>query len=56
MRRAELTGVYVVDAKGVPQLRQVRLGRALGDGVEVLAGVAAGERVATDPQAAARVR
>ena len=56
VRRAELTGVYVVDAKGVPQLRQVRIGRALGDGVEVLAGVAAGERVATDPQAAARVR
>ena len=56
VRRAELTGVYVVDAKGVPQLRQVRLGLALGDGVEVLAGVAAGERVATDPQAAARVR
>ncbi|HMN75065.1 MAG TPA: efflux RND transporter periplasmic adaptor subunit [Burkholderiaceae bacterium] len=56
VRRAEMTGVYVVDAKGVPQLRQVRLGRAAGDSVEVLAGVSAGERVALDPQAAAQVR
>ncbi len=56
VRRAELTGVYVVDANGRPLLRQVRLGPASGDEVEVLAGVAAGDRVATDPQAAARVR
>ena len=56
VRRAEMTGVYVVDAKGKPQLRQVRLGRAAGDKVEVLAGVSAGERVALDPQAAAQVR
>lgn len=56
VRRAELTGVYVVGADGRPLLRQVRLGRAAGDTVEVLAGVSAGERVALDPQAAARVR
>jgi hypothetical protein len=56
VRRAELTGVYVVDADGVPALRQVRLGRKAGDTVEILAGVSAGERVALDPQAAARVR
>jgi RND family efflux transporter MFP subunit len=56
VRRAELTGVYVLDASGRPLLRQVRLGPAAGDEFEVLAGVAAGERVATDPQAAARVR
>lgn len=56
VRRAEMTGVYVVDAKGVPQLRQVRLGRAVGDSVEVLAGLSAGERVALEPQAAAQVR
>jgi multidrug efflux pump subunit AcrA (membrane-fusion protein) len=54
VRRAEMTGVYVVDAKGVPTLRQVRLGRASGDTVEVLSGLSAGERVALDPQAAAR--
>lgn len=56
VRRAELTGVYVVGADGRALLRQVRLGRAEGDRVEVLAGVAANERVALDPQAAARVR
>ena len=56
VRRAELTGVYVVDAQGKPQLRQIRLGRAAGDSVEVLAGVSAGERVAIDPQAAAQLR
>lgn len=56
VRRAELAGVYVVGADGKPLLRQVRLGRASGDQVEVLAGVSAGERVALDPQAAAQLR
>jgi len=56
VRRAELTAVYVINADGRPLLRQVRLGRADGDTVEVLSGVAAGERVAVDPQAAARLR
>ncbi len=56
VRRAELTAVYVVGDSGRPALRQVRLGPAAGDEVEVLSGVAAGDRVATDPQAAARVR
>ena len=54
VRRAEMTGLYVVDAKGAAQLRQVRLGRVQGANVEVLSGVSAGERVALDPQAAAR--
>ena len=54
VRRAEMTGVYVLDAKGHPILRQVRLGRAVDDSVEVLSGVSAGEHVALDPQAAAR--
>jgi RND family efflux transporter MFP subunit len=54
VRRAELNAVYVVDAKGVALLRQVRLGRGVGDSVEVLSGLSAGERVALDPQAAAR--
>ena len=56
VRRAELTAVYVLDAAGKPVLRQVRLGRSQGDQVEVLAGLMAGERVTTTPQAAARVR
>lgn len=56
VRRAELTGVYVIGADGKPLLRQVRLGPTSGGQVQVLAGLAAGERVALDPQAAARVR
>jgi len=56
VRHAELTAVYVLGADGKPVLRQVRLGRSQGDQVEVLAGLMAGERVVTTPQAAARVR
>lgn len=56
VRRAELTAVYVLGADDKPLLRQVRLGRLSGANVEVLSGVAAGERVALDPQAAARQR
>jgi len=54
LRRTELSGVYVLDDKGVPTLRQVRLGRTDGDRFEVLAGVSTGERFALDPRAAAR--
>lgn len=56
VRRAELTAVYVLGTDGKPVLRQVRLGRSQGEQVEVLAGLMAGERVVTTPQAAARVR
>ena len=56
VRRAELAAVYVVPDDGRPLLRQVRLGPAAGDRVEVLSGLSAGERVALDPQAAARIR
>lgn len=56
VRRAEMTGLYVISPDGRPVLRQVRLGPTLGDSVEILSGVSAGERVALDPQAAARVR
>ena len=54
VRRAEMTGLYVMDSNGKPVLRQVRLGRTEGDQVEILSGLSAGERVVTDPQAAAR--
>jgi multidrug efflux system membrane fusion protein len=50
LRRAEMTGVYVLDAQGQPRLRQVRLGRAAGELVEVLSGVRKGEQVAADPK------
>ncbi|SPE27030.1 Efflux transporter, RND family [Burkholderiales bacterium] len=55
VRRTEMTGLYVLDSNGRPLLRQVRLGPQLNDRVEILAGVAAGERIALEPQAAARV-
>lgn len=54
VRRGDLRGVYVADDAGSYRLRQVRLGRAQGDSVEVLSGLNAGERVALDPVAAAR--
>ncbi|HJV85254.1 MAG TPA: efflux RND transporter periplasmic adaptor subunit [Noviherbaspirillum sp.] len=56
VRRAEMTGLYVIDAKGQAILRQVRTGRVEGERIEILSGVAAGERVVLDPQAAARSR
>jgi RND family efflux transporter MFP subunit len=56
VRRAEMTGLYVLDPNSRPVLRQVRLGRIVGDRVEILAGLSAGERVVSDPQAAARNR
>lgn len=56
VRRAEMTGLYVLDTQGRPLLRQVRLGRVDGDRVEVLSGLMAGEAVVTDAQAAGRAR
>jgi len=53
VERSELTAVYVLDGEDLPRLRQVRLGRTLPDGrVMVQAGLDAGERVVTDPDAA----
>jgi len=54
VHRAEFDAVYVIDKQGKPQLRQIRLGRAEGANVEVLAGLDAGERIASDPLAAAQ--
>lgn len=49
LRRGELTAVYAVSGKGFV-LKAVRLGEDHGaDGVEILAGINAGERVASDP-------
>lgn len=52
VRRSEITGVYVVGDDNAVRLRQLRLGHRYGDQVEVLAGLAPGERVAADPAAA----
>ncbi|MDE2407657.1 MAG: efflux RND transporter periplasmic adaptor subunit, partial [Xanthomonadaceae bacterium] len=50
-QRGELSGVYVVDG-GRLLLRQLRLGARDGATVEVIAGLKAGEVVASDPVAA----
>jgi RND family efflux transporter MFP subunit len=56
VHRSELTAVYVVDGAGAPRLRQVRLGAVADErGVEVLAGLRPGERVALDPVAAGTI-
>jgi RND family efflux transporter MFP subunit len=50
VRRGEVAAVYVDSGNGRLSLRQLRLGDAVGAGeIEVLAGLATGERVATDP-------
>lgn len=48
--RSEVTAVYTVDRQGGIHFRQVRLGEPVGPNeVEVLAGLASGEMVATEP-------
>lgn len=50
--RSEVTAVYAIDAGNRVSLRQVRPGHRFGDRIEVLAGLAEGERIALDPVAA----
>lgn len=52
VRRADLTGVYVLNESDRPLLRYVRLGRQRGDLIEVLSGVQVGNRVLNDPDSA----
>ena len=47
--RSEVTGVYVIDTRGLISLRYVRPGHRFGDQVEILSGLVAGERIALDP-------
>ncbi len=54
VHRGEVSGVYVVAPDHTVLLRQVRLGHRYGTKVEVLAGLASGERIATDAGAALR--
>lgn len=54
VRRGEVAAVYVQTPDNRLSLRQLRLGDAVGRGeIEVLAGLAAGDRVVTDPVKAA---
>jgi len=54
VERSEVTAVYVLGEDDRPGLRQVRVGRRSDGQVEILAGLLDGERIATDPHAAAR--
>lgn len=47
--RSEVVAVYVIDPDGRIGFRQIRVGRELPEGFEVLAGLRQGERVALDP-------
>ena len=49
IRRSEVSGVYVVNDDNEVRFRQVRVGGVFGDRVEILAGLAEGERIAVDP-------
>jgi len=50
LKRGEVTAVYVVDRDGRALLRQVRVGEPVAGGmVEILAGLAGGERIAQNP-------
>jgi RND family efflux transporter MFP subunit len=52
--RSEVIGVYVINKDGKPALRQIRLGKKLDEqNISVLAGLDAGETIATDPVQAA---
>ena len=54
VRRGEVAAIYVQTPDNRLSLRQLRLGDAVGQGeMEVLAGIAAGDQVVTDPVKAA---
>lgn len=46
VEKGQLSGVYAVDDQGVMTYRIVKTGRTYGDDVEVVSGLAAGERIA----------
>jgi RND family efflux transporter MFP subunit len=54
VRRGELTSVYVVDGDGFARMRLVALGSAVGNTVEVLSGLDAGEKIV--PQLSNEIR
>lgn len=54
VERSEVTAVYVLDESGHTSMRQVRIGDRFDEGIEILSGLAPGERVASDPLAAVK--
>ena len=51
LQRQELKAVYVIGNDNRPRLTQVRTGRVTDQGIEILAGVDAGQTIATDANA-----
>ncbi|MBU2754450.1 efflux RND transporter periplasmic adaptor subunit [Acidithiobacillus sp. CV18-2] len=45
LNRAGIPGVFVVNSQGVAEYRMVRPGQKIGDQVQILAGLSAGERI-----------
>jgi RND family efflux transporter MFP subunit len=50
IKRGQLTGVWIVRADGIAHLRWVRLGRPIGDSLEILSGLAGDETVVLSTQ------
>jgi multidrug efflux pump subunit AcrA (membrane-fusion protein) len=48
VERGQLTGLYVVDDRGVARLRLVTVGARQADRVEILSGLSAGERIVVE--------
>jgi multidrug efflux pump subunit AcrA (membrane-fusion protein) len=48
IERGELTGLYVVGSDSLARLRWVKVGRRLGESIEILSGVTSGERLLAD--------
>lgn len=49
VQRGQMQGLYVVGENNVAGLRYVTVGTAVGEGVEVLSGLTAGERIVASP-------
>ena len=47
--RGQMQAVYALDAGNIATLRYITTGNALGQQIEVLSGLASGERVAASP-------
>jgi RND family efflux transporter MFP subunit len=47
VEKGQLTGLYAVDSQGLVTYRLVRTGKSYEDGIEILSGLNAGERIVT---------
>lgn len=49
VRQGQLTGIYIVDPKQTARFRLIRIGRIMGDAIEVVSGIKAGNRYVVSP-------